>query len=116
MMSMRQMKYDKSMNSEVTRKSRDPLYSVAFSVTAGIVLLNVFLRFFADSPFWLDEAISASIAEKGPSGLVEALRHDGHPPLYYLLLHWWSVIVGDSDFALRAMSGVFSVFSLLLIF
>jgi len=115
-MSMRQMNYDKSMNSEATRKSRDYLYSVAFSVTAGIVLLNVFLRFFADSPFWLDEAISASIAEKGPSGLVEALRHDGHPPLYYLLLHWWSVIVGDSDFALRAMSGVFSVSSLLLIY
>ena len=58
------------MNSEATRKSRDPLYSVAFSVTAGIVLLNVFLRFFADSPFWLDEALSASIAEKGPSGLL----------------------------------------------
>ncbi len=110
------MKYDKSMNSEMTRKSTDSLYSVALLVTAGIVLLNVFLRFFADSPIWLDEAISASIAEKGPGGLVEALRHDGHPPLYYLLLHWWSVIVGDSDFALRAMSGVFSVSSLLLIY
>lgn len=116
MRSMRQMKYDKSMNSEVTRKSRDSLYYVAISVTAGIVLLNVFLRFFADSPFWLDEAISASIAEKGPGGLVEALRHDGHPPLYYLLLHWWSIIIGDSDFALRAMSGFFSVFSLFLIY
>ena len=116
MMSMRQMKYDKSMNLDVTRKSRDSLYYVAVSVTAGIVLLNIFLRFFADSPFWLDEAISASIAEKGPGGLVEALRHDGHPPLYYLLLHWWSVIVGDSDFALRAMSGVFSVSSLFLIY
>ena len=68
MRSMRQMKYDKSMNSEVTRKTRDSLYYVVISVTAGIVLLNVFLRFFADSHFWLDEAISASIAEKGPGG------------------------------------------------
>ncbi|MDG2210435.1 MAG: glycosyltransferase family 39 protein [Acidimicrobiales bacterium] len=104
------------MNSEATKKSRDSLYYVAVSVTAGIVLLNVFLRFFAGSPFWLDEAISSSIAEKGPGGLVDALRHDGHPPLYYLLLHWWSIIVGDSDFALRAMSGVFSVSSLFLIY
>ena len=116
MMSMRQMKYDKSMNSGMTQKSRDSLYYVAVSVTAGIVLLNIFLRFFADSPFWLDEAISASIAGKGLGGLVDALRHDGHPPLYYLLLHWWSVVVGDSDFALRAMSGVFSVSSLFFIY
>ena len=39
----------------------------------------------------------------------EALRHDGHPPLYYLLLHLWTEVVGTGDVAVRALSGVLSV-------
>ena len=83
------------------------------------VAIGVVLRFVALSPMWLDEAISASLAgvvtedtTGGWSALVEALRHDGHPPLYYVLLALWSVPFGESDGALRAFSGVLGVVSL----
>ena len=41
-----------------------------------------------------------------------ALRHDGSPPLYYLLLHFWMDVFGQSDVAVRALSGVLSLATL----
>ncbi|HTO00847.1 MAG TPA: glycosyltransferase family 39 protein, partial [Microthrixaceae bacterium] len=48
--------------------------------------------------------------------IATALRHDGHPPLFYYLLHYWAAIFGDSDWSVRAMSGVFSVLTLPLLY
>ncbi|SVC57957.1 uncharacterized protein METZ01_LOCUS310811, partial [marine metagenome] len=86
---------------------------VAVAVVGGLVL-----RFVPASPMWLDEAISASLAEearRGWSPLVEALRHDGHPPLYYVLLAIWTTVLGDGDVAVRSFSGVLGVVSLPLV-
>ena len=58
---------------------------------------------------WLDEALSVNIASLPVGDAVEALRHDGHPLLYYLLLGLWMDVFGDSDFAARALSGLFSL-------
>ena len=38
-----------------------------------------------------------NIAQLDPNQLVEGLRHDGHPALYYLLLGWWIDAFGDND-------------------
>ncbi len=70
---------------------------------AGLVL-----RFATAGDFWLDEALSANIASLPLGEITDALRHDGHPSGYYMLLKIWTGVFGDSDFALRAMSGVFS--------
>jgi len=78
--------------------------AIAIAAVGGVIL-----RFFASSPMWLDEALSANIADLSPSAMVEALRHDGHPILYYLLLGWWTDLFGGSDFAARSLSGVFSI-------
>jgi MFS family permease len=67
------------------------------------------LRFAATGPLWLDEALSVSIAKLPLHSLTDALRHDGSPPLYYLLLHWWVAVFGDGPVAARALSGVVSV-------
>ncbi|NIR39308.1 MAG: hypothetical protein GWN79_18165, partial [Actinobacteria bacterium] len=67
------------------------------------------LRLVAPSPLWLDEALSVNIARLAPADMVDALRHDGHPALYYLLLGWWMDLFGESDFAVRALSAVFSL-------
>ena len=83
---------------------------VAVAVASGLVL-----RFLPLSPMWLDEAISASLAEEARRGwtpLVDALRHDGHPPLYYVLLAVWTSVVGEGDAAVRAFSGALGVMSL----
>lgn len=74
------------------------------AVVAGVVL-----RFWTTSPLWLDEALSVNIAGLDPGEIGDALRRDGHPPLYYLTLHAWMDLVGSSDRAVRALSGLWSV-------
>ncbi len=59
------------------------------------------------SDLGLDEAISHWIAKKP---LLEVLRYTmqqsrEHPPLYYLFLHLWMRLAGESEFALRVFSG-----------
>lgn len=67
------------------------------------------LRATAPSPLWLDEALSVHIAGLGFADMVDALRHDGHPSLYYLLLGWWMDVFGDSNGAARSLSGFVSL-------
>jgi mannosyltransferase len=81
-------------------------------VIAAVVVTGVVLRFVQRSPLWLDEALSVNVARLPLGDLFEALRHDGHPPFYYVLLHGWMEVFGESDFAVRALSGVFAVASL----
>src|SRR5262245_2590755 len=85
---------------------------VAPAVVGTIVLVGIALRFIQRSPLWLDEALSVNIAKLPPGDLLDALRHDGHPPLYYLILHYWMRLVGEGDVAVRALSGVISVATL----
>lgn len=66
-------------------------------------------RFLVDSPLWLDEALSVNIARLPLGELADALRQDGHPPLYYVLLHGWMALVGEGDRSVRALSGVISL-------
>ncbi|HEV3401759.1 MAG TPA: glycosyltransferase family 39 protein, partial [Acidimicrobiales bacterium] len=77
--------------------------------TVVAVALGVVLRFVSRSHLWLDEALSVSIAELPLGSIAEALRHDGAPPLYYLLLHGWMELFGTSPMAVRALSGIFAV-------
>jgi mannosyltransferase len=76
------------------------------------LLVGTVLRFVAPSALWLDEAQSVAIARSDLPGLFAGLREDGAPPLYYLLLHGWTAVFGTGAFAVRAMSGLFSVLSL----
>src|SRR5918992_2870845 len=67
------------------------------SALVGLVALGIGLRFVSTSSLWLDEALSANISALPVGDLLEALRHDGHPPLYYLMLHGWMELVGEGD-------------------
>jgi hypothetical protein len=82
----------------------------------GLVVLAVavgsVLRFVTDSHIWLDEALTIEISGRSLPKLFGALRHDGSPPLYYLLLHFWMDLFGRGDVAVRALSGVISLATL----
>ena len=78
----------------------------AIGLGAAFVFGLVF-RFWTRSPLWLDEALTVNIAKLPLHDIPEALRHDGHPPLYYWLLHGWMSIFGSGDRAVRVLSGLF---------
>ncbi len=83
-------------------------------IVAGViaVVAGVGLRFYAPTALWLDETISVNIAKLPVSQIPGALSHDGAPPLYYLMLHFWMEAFGRGDFAVRALSGLTSVLTL----
>ncbi len=76
------------------------------------VAVGVVARFTASSALWLDEALSVNIASLPLDEIPGALRRDGHPPLYYWLLHGWMAAFGDGDVAVRSLSGAIGVVAL----
>ncbi|MDP9398498.1 MAG: glycosyltransferase family 39 protein [Actinomycetota bacterium] len=80
------------------------------------VLAAIGLRFWTTSALWLDEAQSVAISRLPVPQLLDALRNDGSPPLYYLLLHAWSAQFGTGDFAVRSLSGLISMLTLPVMF
>lgn len=82
------------------------------AATGVALLAGVVLRFAATGELWLDEALAVNIARLPLSEIPDALRHDGAPPLYYLLLHGWMAVFGDGVLAVRALSGLFGVAAL----
>jgi mannosyltransferase len=62
-----------------------------------------------DAGYWIDEAISVGIASYDLGDIPGALRKDGSPPLYYLLLHGWMRVAGTGEAATRALSLVFAL-------
>lgn len=79
---------------------------------AGPVLLLAFaLRAFRldGQSLWYDEGNSAALATRSISQIVSGAAADIHPPLYYILLSWWSQIGGASEFSLRFLSVAFGL-------
>ena len=77
-----------------------------------VVAAGLLLRFWTRSGLWLDEALTVDIARLPLHEIPDALKHDGAPPLYYYLLHFWIVLFGQSNDAVRALSGLFAVLTL----
>lgn len=89
-----------------------PVDVVLVALTVLAVLAGIVLRFAPRSGLWLDEALTVNIASLPLGEIGDALRRDGHPPLFYVLLHFWMELGGDSDQWVRALAGVISVLGL----
>ena len=94
------------------RLPRGGLARLALLLAWLVILAGVVGRFLAPGGLWLDEALSVNIASLPLQQVPGALVQDGSPPLYYLLLHYWMLAFGQSDFAVRALSGVISTATL----
>ena len=80
-----------------------------------MVAIGVMLRCYTPSPLWLDESITVSIARLPLSHLQDALKVDGAPPLYYVLLHGWLRLFGASAIGARSLSGLLGIATLPLV-
>lgn len=63
---------------------------------------------------WRDEAFSLLLAERSIPEIVILAIRDSSPPLYYLILHYWLVIFGNSPEVGRVLSFLFHLLSLLI--
>jgi len=87
-------------------------------VLSIIIAGGAFLRFYdlGGPSFWLDEATSFFVAQKDLPGIVqEMIVTDTHPPLHYVLLHYW-LWLGDSEFAIRALFAAVGTLSIPVIY
>jgi len=64
---------------------------------------------YINGQLWEDEAITTGIASHSLSAIPGILRHDGSPPLFYLLLHVWMGAFGGSEAATHALSLLFGL-------
>ncbi|MDA1316559.1 MAG: hypothetical protein O3B87_00865 [bacterium] len=53
---------------------------------------------------WRDEAFSYVMARQGIVDILRTSAQDFAPPLYYIVLHYWMLIFGTSEIALRSLS------------
>ena len=67
------------------------------------------LRGLASESVWLDEAFAIGIARAGLDEVLYETRLDVHPPLYYVVLHAWTLLAGASAWSARLLSVLFSL-------
>jgi uncharacterized membrane protein len=71
-----------------------------------VVILALILRLptIQRDSLWFDEAVSYFAANLPVPLILNNAVQSSHPPLYYLLLHYWSFLWPDHDFFLRLLS------------
>ncbi len=84
----------------------------------AIILLAFALRVYrlGHQSLWDDEAKSVWVSSWSVTEiLVEQSQHE-HPPLHYLLLHFWLPLAGESEFSVRFVSLFFGLLSVPMIY
>ncbi len=89
---------------------RTPTWALAGGLLIVLMALSAFIRTrYLSAEFWMDEAITTGIASHPLTAIPGLLRHDGSPPLFYMLLHFWMSAFGSSESATHALNSVFGV-------
>jgi len=86
--------------------ARRPAFIVA---SLAALALGVRLVALPGQGLWLDESYSVVLATSPASRIIAETELDNHPPLYYLLLHYWAGLAGASVISFRLLSVLFGV-------
>ena len=84
----------------------------------AVVLVGSALRLYnlGGESIWWDEAYAIRVmSQPAPLEIIHLSSLDNNPPLYYLLLHYWMLIAGDSEVAVRLPSAIFGALAVPLI-
>ncbi len=86
-----------------------------------ILALGLFLRIYnlSAESIWFDEAFSVMISKRGAFEIINSVLNNAaekNPPLYYVLLHFWVLVFGDSEFSVRLMSVILGSVSIIAIY
>ena len=76
-----------------------------------ILILGLTLRLISlNQSLWLDEGTTALVAKMSLGNIfTKFLPGDFHPPLYYLILKYWTDVFGNSEVSLRIPSIIFGL-------
>ena len=91
------------------------VYKMGIWVLMGLAYAYFLHRLDAQS-LWYDEAVSARLASMSLPALLRWTAHDIQPPLYYILLHGWTHLVGRGEWMLRYLSLWWGVLTLPLVY
>lgn len=105
------MNHSKS-DPSTARPNNDSFWVVA-SLSLGGLLLR--LLFLGSKSLWLDEVWAMRVMNLGQTVLWAGGGEPYHPPLFYLLLEWWSKL-GNSEAILRLMSVIPAVLAIPLMY
>lgn len=86
------------------------------SALVAVTVLALAVRFHGITlpAIWYDEAFSVLLARHEPWQIWSITARDVHPPLYYLVLHYWMILFGDGALAVRSLSVIADVGTVLL--
>jgi mannosyltransferase len=89
---------------------RIPLWASVCVFLLVLTGISAYLRTrYLSGQFWIDEALTTGISSHPLSAIPGVLRHDGSPPLFYLLLHFWITAFGASESATHSLSLLFGL-------
>ena len=86
------------------------------SALTAVAVLALVVRFHGITvpAIWYDEAFSVLLARHELWQIWALTARDIHPPLYYLVLHYWIGLFGDGLLAVRSLSALVDVGTVLL--
>jgi 4-amino-4-deoxy-L-arabinose transferase-like glycosyltransferase len=104
------MKLFKKIGDFLSRYPRATMFGALFLAVA--VFLIICLSKIGAWSVWFDESFSAFMVKQNFADIWHFTALDVNAPLYYFLLKIWSIFVGNSDIALRFLSVIFGIGSL----
>jgi mannosyltransferase len=93
--------------------ARVPTWLWVGAFTLALLGASAAIRtYFISGQLWMDEAITIGISSHPLGQVPGLLRHDGSPPLFYLLLHFWMLAFGMSEAATHALPLLFGLLTI----
>ncbi len=80
-----------------------------------LIKLSIGLLFISHHSVDLDEPFSIFHAQNNLGDLFGIFKNENNPPLHFLLLHFWEQAFGISPFAVRSLSLIFSILTVVVI-
>jgi len=81
-----------------------------------IVALILRVIFIEQKNLWFDEIYSWHASQYSIKSIITIAAGDIHPPLFYIVLKFWTFVLSDSIFSMRMLSVTISLFSMVFIY
>ena len=99
--------------SDVALIERSMGYRIGLILLVGLAL-SARLHGITEPVIWYDEGYSLLLSQRSPALIWTTTAGDVHPPLYYVILHYWMQLFGSSVLSVRGLSALADVGTLLL--